>query len=587
MDEFPRRAFCALLAASAGTVSGRSLVSQETTSNSDGRGEQHEQSDSDGDVTVVTTRAELEAAFEDLSPGETVRISDENAPYRTTRWLDVDVDGVTVLGPGVRTLVEPARGASVGGIRIGHDEPCREVDVRGVGFRGTPGRQERKGERLHGIAVESATNVTLEHNHVRQTYPVDHGDGGSGISVSRNASDVRVANNQVHEFGDRGIQLAGQRVVVYGNVVTDGLDRPVSCDLWDPEGKNRTARSVSIFGNMLGDSVQGSLVGIARNTPVESRPGYVSVFGNVGFGSHKSFCHVRGPERVGNISVQNNVSRQTTDDLRTEKTEKFAGVAVDVDRGRNLSITNNELYEYSGHGVHIDSDLSDVTVQHNSVFDPGLSGIRLVDASEGLVDGNLVRGATSAGIRLKRTSGVVVRGNYVRRSGTAGIVTEGASGPTANDIADNYVAENNRAASNTRSFPAIAVRDDGVRVRGNAVRQNDAPAIAEPERTRGNVYEDNWADGETPWRFVSPDSRARSNVPPTGVHRSLSASRDDDVVRVEFDRAYARRPRLAFGRVGGGIRDVSYETDDGGDFVGARIGVRREGATIDVFVNEG
>jgi parallel beta-helix repeat protein len=539
----------------------------------------------DGTVTVVTTRKELESAFENLSRGDTIRITDENAPYRTTQWLDVDVDGVTVVGPGVRRLIKPADNAAVGGIRIGHNEACREVDVRGVGFRGTPGG---KGEavRLHGIVVRNATNVTLERNYVRRTLPVQHGDGGSGISVGRKSSNVRILNNEIHEFGDRGVQLAGQKLVVFGNVVTEGLDRPIACDLWYPDRKNRTAQSVSIFGNLLGNSVEGSLVGVARNSPVASNAGYVSIFGNVGFGSHKSFCHVRGPAALRNISIQNNVSRQETEDLQTDRTKQFAGIAVDVKQGRNLSIKNNELYDYSGHGVHVDSDISNVSVQHNGFFSPGLSGVRLVGVTNGLITGNLVTETEETGIRLRGTNSSVVRGNYVGKAGTAGIIVGGTKGRTGNDVADNYVVGNNQRPGEGRVFPAILVRDSGVRVRGNAVRQNRASAISEPEGTDGNVYEGNWADGEDPWDFSSSTSRTLNNTPPTDVHRGASAD-GGNPIRIEFDRPYARRPQLAFGRTGGGVRNVSYRTDGSGDYVGAEITAGNDGATIDVFVSEG
>jgi hypothetical protein len=204
MDEFPRRAFFALLGASAGAAS---LLDDARRSTASGR---RDQRDGNDEVAVVTTRAELEAAFQNLSPGDTIRITDENAPYRTTQWLDVNVDGVTVVGPGVRRLIQPAEGAGVGGIRIGNDEPCQEVDVRGIGYRGTPGGQGNSSERLHGIAVRNATNVTIERNYVRRTFPVRHRDGGSGISVTRNCSNVRIFNNEVHEFGDRGVQLGGR-----------------------------------------------------------------------------------------------------------------------------------------------------------------------------------------------------------------------------------------------------------------------------------------------------------------------------------------------------------------------------------------
>ena len=90
MDEFPRRTFCALVAASAGTLAGCNKMSTDPPS-------QTSQPNDEGNVTVVSTLDELQRAFDMLSSGDTIRISDENAPYRTTQWLDIDVDGVTVI----------------------------------------------------------------------------------------------------------------------------------------------------------------------------------------------------------------------------------------------------------------------------------------------------------------------------------------------------------------------------------------------------------------------------------------------------------------------------------------------------------
>jgi hypothetical protein len=579
MDGFSRRAFCTLLAAGAAWSSGCTVMSQ--GSPTDGTAARNESNDAN---VVVTTRAELEAAFENLSPGDTIRISGENAPYRTTQWLDVDEDGVTVVGPGVQTLVKPADGANVGGIRIGRDSRCHEIDVRAVGYHGNPNGQGANAERLHGIAVRDATNVTIEGCLVRRTCPVQHGNGGSGISVTKNCSDVRIFDTKIDEFGDRGIQLGGERQMVYGNVITNGLDRPIAADLWPSSGTNQTAESASIFGNLLGNSYEGSLVGVARNTPVAENLGNVSIVGNVGFGSHKSFCHVRGPKELRNISIQNNVSTQNTEDLQTERTEQFAGVAVDVERGRNIAIKNNELYGYSGHGVHVNSDVSGVSIQQNGVFDSGLSGVRLVGATSGLVAGNLVTETGEAGVRLKRTINVGVRGNYIRQVGTAAVATSGSKPGAGHDVVDNYVADNNQQSDD--SFPAILVRDSGVRVRGNTIRQNGGPAIAEPGAVGGNIYHDNWADGDDPWRFASPGSRVRNHVPPVDVHRGVSADSGSDAVRVEFDRPYARRPALSFGRVGGPIREVSFEKDGAGNYAAAEITVGRKGATFDVSVEE-
>ncbi|WP_435178746.1 right-handed parallel beta-helix repeat-containing protein [Halorussus sp. AFM4] len=537
----------------------------------------------EGNVTVVTTRGELESAFDDLSAGDTVRITDENAPYRTTQWLDIDVDGVTVVGPGVQTLIKPANSADVGGFRIGHNSQCSEIDIRGIGYHGNPSGQPRKAERLHGIAVRDASNVSIQRSSIRRTYPVKHGNGGSGISVAQKCTGVRIFNNQIHEYGDRGVQLAGRRHVVFGNVVTTGLDRPVACDLWPSGRRSATAQSVSVFGNLLGDSVQGSLVGIARNTASSSGEGYVGVYGNVGFGSHKSFCHVRGPSAIKNVNIQNNVSLQETEDLKTDQTTRFAAVAVDVDRVRNLAVKNNEFYDYSGHGIHVDSTARDVAIQQNTLTSAGLAGIRFVGGADSLISGNQIAETGRAGVRLDGASNTVVRNNMVRNAGTAGIVVGGSASPTGNEIADNYVKHNNRRSS--EPTPSIAVRDGGVRVRGNSVRQSGGPAIAESDAVDGNVYEGNWADGTAPWRFASPTSRVRNNTPPTGVHRGVSASADGKQVAVEFDRPYARPPKLDFGRANGGVEDVSYETDADGNFVGATVTIGRKGGTLDVFTS--
>lgn len=571
MNPVRRRAFCTLLAASAGAFSGCNILNASDPERA-----------TDGSVVVIS-RSELEAAFADLEPGDTIHISDKGAPYRTTEWLDINADGVTVVGPGLMNLIKPADGADVGGIRIGHHKHCREIDVRGVGYHGNSSGQRASAERLHGIAVEDAAHVTLERNHIRSTHPRKHGNGGSGISVTANCTNVRILNNRIHKFGDRGIQSAAKRLVVYGNTITDGLDRPVACDLWFTGDTNRTAQSVTIFGNLLGNTIEGSLVGVARNTPLHSNRGYISIFGNVGFGTHKSFCHIRGPERLENISIQNNVSIQETEGLTAEN-KAFAGVSIDVASGRNVSVKNNELYRYSGHGVRIDSDLSDVSIQNNSILEPGLAGIRIDGGSDGLIDGNRITGTGESGIVVKDARRIAVRGNYVRRAGTVGIAMESSRSATNNNFTANYVIDNSQ--KDGRSAPGIRIRGSGARVSRNTILKQGAAAIAEADESRHNVYETNWSDGESPWRISSPTARLQDNIPPTGIHRGLSADEGSDTVRVEFDKPYARRPWLTFGRTGGGVQDVSYETDADGNFMGATVTLARSGASLDVRVND-
>ena len=572
MNSVQRRAFCALLAASTATLSGCNLLSSNESAVQARDGSE-----------VVTTRDQLEAAFDDLEPGDTIRISEMNAPYRTTDWLDIDVDDVTVIGPGVMNLIVPANGANVGGIRIGHNQRCREIDIRGIGYHGNPTGQSNAAERLHGIAVRNAAQVTLERNHIRETHPEKHGNGGSGISVTADCTNVQILNNRIHEFGDRGIQAAAERLVVYGNTITDGLDRPIACDLWSNESTNSAGRSVTIFGNLLGNTIEGSLVGIARNTTFDSNKGYVSIHGNVGFGTHKSFCHVRGPNRLENISIQNNVGIQEAEGLSADN-KAFAGISIDVAEGRNVAIKNNELYSYSGHGINVESELSDLSLQNNSISEPGLVGIRVVGGSDGIVSGNRITGAGKAGLNVKQARRLAVKGNYVRRAGTFGISVEGPSEATNNSLTGNYVIENSQ--EDGTSVPGIRVHDSGVRVSDNTILQHGGAGIMEGNRAHHNVYENNRSDGDTPWRIASPTARLQNNIPPTGVHRGIAAAEGSDTVRVDFAKPYARRPWLTFGRTGGGVRDVAFETNGNGNFIGATITLARPGASIDVRVDD-
>jgi parallel beta-helix repeat protein len=533
--------------------------------------------------TTVTSRRGLEAAFENLSPGETIWLDGENAPYRTTDWLDVDVDGVTVLGPGTPALVKPADGADVGGIRIGHNQRCRDVTVRGFGFHGNAENQSDAATRLHGIAVRDAANVTLAGNHVRETHPRRHGEGGNGIDVTHRCSGVHVLGNQIHRWGDRAVQFAGSQVVVARNEMTDGLGDAVSCDLRSVDGENHTPQNVLVYGNVLGDAAEGNLTDLSRNTPAESNAGVVSIFGNVGFGAHRSLCHVGGPEQFQRVNVQNNVSVQETGAQDTEQTTKSAGVVVDGAGGRHLSVRNNELYQYSRHGIHVTSDVENVSVQDNTVAAPDRAGIRLHGVTHGQVTDNYVSETGTVGICLDGSSSVAVRGNYVRRPGTVGVVSRNSGTPAGHDIADNYVTGTNPSAAS--SEPAIRICDSGVRVRGNTIRQHGGRAIRECADGGRNLYENNEAAGDQPWEIQSPESRVQNHTPPLDAHQGLTASADSDTVSVEFDRPYARPPQVTFGRAESPVRTVDYRTDDRGNFVGAEIRVECGDGQFDVFVD--
>ena len=580
MDRFPRRHFLR------GSVAYGLFGRAETDGGDDrggagdaGRGGSAAQSDA-LPATVVTTTRELQAAFDDLSRGETIAISPENAPYRTTEWLDIDVDGVTVVGPGIKRLVVPADGADVGGIRIGHNASCSNIRIRGVGYHGNPENQSPGAYRLHGIVVRRAENVTLSRNYVTKTHPYHvHGRGGSGISVEQGAVGVRVQNNRVYDAGDRGIQLAGNGILVSGNVVTHGLDRSVSMDLWPAEQRAFQARNVSVVGNYLGHNSEGSLTGVGGIPQREDR-GYYTIANNVGFGPHKCFCHLGFRGYAENVAVVGNVS------VRDEGTsQRESGINLNATDVRNVVVANNELYDYVYNGVNVDGGVAEFTVANNFVSSPGKAGIR-VAGRHGTVTGNSIVRPGEQGITLEGASDVSVDGNRVRESYWAGIAVRREDGPGQNRIHGNHVYSWDRERS---GLPAIlvmsaenAVTDNFVRSQGGA----GGPAIADRARDGANLYADNYATGSDPWEIGDPAAVTRDNTPELGAHRGLTAGEGERTVSVEFDRAYARPPRLSYGRRGGGIRDVTYARDERGSVTGATLELDREGGTVDVFVGE-
>ncbi|SIQ84961.1 Right handed beta helix region [Haladaptatus litoreus] len=522
---------------------------------------------------VVSTASALESTFAELSGGETVVITGENAPYRTTRWLDIDVDGVTVIGPDIPTLIKPENGANVGGFRIGHNDHCENVTIRGVGFDGNPENQKKNAKRCHGIVVQDAENVTLSGNYLTRTHPYhEHNTGGSGISVEGDARNVRILGNRIHDIGDRGIQVGGAQVVVSGNVVTDGLDRSISCDVWR-EYDHTQARNVAIVGNVLGNNSEGSLTGIGGNDLQAG--GYILISNNVGFGAHKSFCHIGFDGRARNVRIDGNVSVKE----KETRTDDFAGVSLNIEQASSITVVNNDLYDYGGAGVNVERGISDFVVTGNTLRDTGSDGIRIVGANDGVVARNTVFNAGRAGILLDGATFVGVENNHIRGTHRSGIVSRGGN-RTYHEIADNRVREYGKADG---YFQGVLLRTKKNVICDNRIHQSGGGlAIVEAGGGGDNCYSGNWANGSTAWKIENPTSFVRNHVPAFDVHRGLTADESGNV-RIRFDKPYALRPKLTFGRIAGGVESVSY-TETNGAFDGARLVVRSSGKPIDVFV---
>ncbi len=519
--------------------------------------------------SIVTSTAELEATFRNLSPGETVLITGENAPYRTTGWLDIDVDDVTVVGPGVRTLIKPAADANCGGFRIGHHRRCENVTVRGIGFDGNPEEQNIFTKLCHGIIVEDAENVTIAGNYVTRTHPYhEHSTGGSGISAEPASRDVRIVGNRIFDIGDRGIQVGGRRVVVSGNVVTNGLDRSISCDVWR-RGRHRQGKHIAVVGNVLGDNREGSLVGIGGDH-TQGDGGYVLISNNLGFGHHKSFCHLGFDGTTHAVRIDGNVSTQ-------EKRDNYSGISLDIAHANHITAVNNDLYGYGGRGINITDGISDFVVARNRIHNVASDGIRVAGARDGVVSRNTISGTGRTGIMLADARFVTVEGNRLKNLDRIGLVAGG--GETNHEIVGNQIRE---FAAGKGHEAGMLVQSDGNLVQRNRIYRSGGPGIVEGNGSN-NCYDGNWSDAKRPWHISSATSRVRDNTPAFDVHRGVSVDGSGHAT-VEFEKPYAQRPKLTFGRVGGGIQGVHYRTTKGGAFDGVRLTADSPGSRIDVFV---
>lgn len=523
--------------------------------------------------TVVSTTADLEAVFSTLNSGETVFIDGTNAPYRIGGWLDIDVDGVTVIGPGIRELIKPAAGANAGGIRIGHHSHCEEIDIRGIGFHGYPSGQSGRAKRCHGIIVRDAANITIERNTITRTHPYhEHNSGGSGISAQRQAKDVRILNNHIYDIGDRGVQVGGENITIRGNVIVDGFDRSVSLDAWSPTGINYQARNVAVTGNVMGDNPEGSLTGVGAGNQGQTDRGYYSIVNNVGFGEHKSLCHVGFDGQVKAVTVADNVSVQDGDRVN-------AGVSINMSDVSQVAVRNNALYEYNGRGINVAGDIRNFHVVGNGIYAVSEVGIRIVNGRDGTIRGNDVKGTGAQGLVLNKAQAVHASGNRFRDTAGAGILTRDSNGHTAID--NNYVQAYGQGGG---SPPGILLKDKGNLVRWNRIQTNaDAgPAILEGDTARANLFQGNWASGDRPWAFRDPTSVVRGNTPGVDIHRDLVPQSGS--VEVTFDTRYSRPPKLAFGRRAGGIEGITYVSDGEDNVTGARIDVADSAARLDLFV---
>jgi hypothetical protein len=353
---------------------------------------------------IVSSKSELQSAFNNLSAGDTIWIETPETPYRTDQWLDIDVSEITVKAQNPRAkngerLIKAADGANVGGIRVGYNAAVSDVQVIGVGFDGNKDNQAQDIHHKDGIVVADATNIVIDGCDVAWLSPYHkHGTGGDGISVLHDANRVWVTNNRIDNAGDRSIEVAGTNIVVAQNHVTNGYDRGTSFQVQaDPrDGSDYVASNVVISGNIYDGISDGSAVGM-----------------NSG---------VNGVSR--NVTIAHNFARDTGR-LPTIRDEVIG-----------LSIVGNTAYNIDG--MNITGTAKDVAVCGNTIVDSDTFGINAGNAERVQISGNVVKnpsghGITVSGIKVSVTNNMIygasqqgvnvtsgqnsVRGNTVARSG--------------------------------------------------------------------------------------------------------------------------------------------------------------------------
>lgn len=259
-----------------------------------------------GDRTLVTSTEELEFAFNNLSPGDTIIIADDNAPYRTTQYLDIDRDDVTVRGRGRFPLVMPADGSNVGGIRIGKHNRASRVTIDGFSYDGNPDGQTASTGGF-GIGSWAANSLTIKNCDIRRTWPYHrHNQQNSGISIYEATNGYTIWNNHIEDIGDRAIEAAGDFGYVVGNTSVNGFDRTVALEANRPDGSENDAYGLVVHGNILkGGNAQGSFLG-GGGTGREM--GVLIVTSNFAEGGYRRFVRCPGLTDQTEILVANNIA---------------------------------------------------------------------------------------------------------------------------------------------------------------------------------------------------------------------------------------------------------------------------------------
>ncbi len=359
-----------------------------------------------------------------------------------------------------------------------------------------------------GVFLANIHHVTVEGNDIASTLQGVNA-GGSWITLFDydygyyNVSDVRIADNHIHDILDEGILLFGEGSSVEGNHLEDVVDGMLVGGTGHAIVANTLERSRHlriqgsghhVLGNHLdtpgydGIIVRGAEHHVEGNTVVNTREpaAALTVLGNtvnVTLAGNVAEAGVNmwyGGEHTG-FTLRNNTLGGSID--------------IEVDRLTTCEVSGNHAHG-SEEGIQMDrrygGTIEGCRIVGNTVTNTtDGSGLWVSGAGGDIeVSGNTVTGTRFAGIVVYGTTGITVANNTATGSGAAGITVSAAEASVVDNV----------ARGNAWTGFVVGVRGEHVTMARNLAEDNlnygiytvtpwnepDLPVTVESNTVRGN-----------------------------------------------------------------------------------------------------
>lgn len=301
---------------------------------------------------LISDVSGIEALPEEDVSGETIGIAQPETPYRTTRWIDIIGDSITLLfqspfAEDDNPIITVDDEADVGGVRFGEESPSEDITVINYGYDGNYEGQDQAVEYLNGLHFEAVEDFTVEHAHLQNTSPHHeylghdaHGPGGEGINVESECRDYEIRHVPGENIGDQLVQARGENAIVEDITEVNGFDRTVSVSF----SNNVTVRNVANINNK-----DGAVVGL----------------------SGASDCLIEGVYGHNSRNVIS-VSNETHDvEILDVVAEETPHTALDVrDGSHDISITTADIQDINAEmqlGIQVNDGAHDVEFEDISI----------------------------------------------------------------------------------------------------------------------------------------------------------------------------------------------------------------------------